>query len=77
MATINIARYYNIEHFHGNIATGSVANINFLTDENESNTGFCSCKRKMGETRWSSDGNEFSNLIGVNLVLNQSIWIGN
>lgn len=32
MATINIARYYNIEHLHGNIATGRVANINFLKD---------------------------------------------
>jgi adenine deaminase len=31
MATINIARYYNIDHLHGNIATGRVANINFLT----------------------------------------------
>ncbi|PLS17018.1 adenosine deaminase [Bacillus sp. M6-12] len=30
MATINIARYYNIEYLHGNIATGRVANINFL-----------------------------------------------
>ncbi|MFO1441874.1 adenine deaminase [Bacillus sp. Bva_UNVM-123] len=35
MATINIARYYNIAHLHGNIATGRVANINFL--ENETN----------------------------------------
>ncbi|MDR7078366.1 adenine deaminase [Neobacillus niacini] len=31
MATVNIARYYNIDHLHGNIATGRVANINFLT----------------------------------------------
>jgi adenine deaminase len=31
MATINIARYYNIDHLHGNIATGRVANINFLS----------------------------------------------
>ncbi|MFC3885427.1 adenine deaminase C-terminal domain-containing protein [Bacillus songklensis] len=30
MATINIARYYNIEYLHGSIATGRVANINFL-----------------------------------------------
>ncbi|ALC92506.1 adenosine deaminase [Bacillus sp. FJAT-18017] len=30
MATINPARYYNIGHIHGNIATGRVANINFL-----------------------------------------------
>ena len=29
MATINVARYYNIEYLHGNIATGRVANINF------------------------------------------------
>ncbi|WP_442597748.1 adenine deaminase C-terminal domain-containing protein [Neobacillus sp. D3-1R] len=33
MGTINIARYYNIEYLHGNIATGRVANINFLEDE--------------------------------------------
>ncbi len=32
MASINIARYYNIEYLHGNIATGRVANINFLTE---------------------------------------------
>ncbi|MFL6560500.1 MAG: adenine deaminase C-terminal domain-containing protein, partial [Bacillus sp. (in: firmicutes)] len=31
MATVNIARYYNIEHLHGNIATGRVANINFIS----------------------------------------------
>jgi len=35
MATINVARYYNIEHLHGNIATGRVANINFLTSETD------------------------------------------
>lgn len=33
MATINIAKYYNIDYLHGNIATGRVANINFITDE--------------------------------------------
>lgn len=33
MATINVARYYNIAYLHGNIATGRVANINFLTSE--------------------------------------------
>ncbi|MDP4086054.1 MAG: adenine deaminase C-terminal domain-containing protein [Bacillota bacterium] len=32
MATINVARYYNFEHIHGNIATGRIANINFLSD---------------------------------------------
>lgn len=32
MATINIARYYNMEHLHGNIATGRVADINFLSN---------------------------------------------
>jgi adenine deaminase len=31
MASINIARYYSIDHLHGNIATGRVANINFLS----------------------------------------------
>lgn len=30
MATINIANYHGIEHLHGNIATGRVANINLL-----------------------------------------------
>jgi adenine deaminase len=31
MATVNIARYYTIDHLHGQIATGRVANINFLS----------------------------------------------
>lgn len=35
MATINVARYYNIESLHGNIAPGRVANINFLTNEKD------------------------------------------
>lgn len=30
MGTINVARYYNLEYLHGNIATGRIANINFL-----------------------------------------------
>jgi adenine deaminase len=33
MGTINIARYYQINHLHGAIATGRVANINFLACE--------------------------------------------
>jgi len=32
MGTINVSRYYNIDHLYGNIATGRVANINFLED---------------------------------------------
>jgi adenine deaminase len=35
MVTVNVARYYNFEHLHGNIATGRIANINFLQDELE------------------------------------------
>lgn len=35
MGTINVARYYHLDHLHGNIATGRVANINFLTDEKQ------------------------------------------
>lgn len=31
MATVNIARYYGIDHLYGNIATGRMANINFLS----------------------------------------------
>jgi len=31
MATVNVARYYSIDHLHGSIATGRVANINFLS----------------------------------------------
>ncbi|PLT28615.1 adenine deaminase C-terminal domain-containing protein [Peribacillus deserti] len=34
MGTINAAKYYNIEYLHGSIATGRVANINFLEDIN-------------------------------------------
>lgn len=30
MASYNIARYYNLEHLHGSIATGRIANINVL-----------------------------------------------
>ncbi|MGV3289017.1 adenine deaminase C-terminal domain-containing protein [Bacillus wiedmannii] len=30
MASYNIARYYNMEHLHGSIATGRMANINIL-----------------------------------------------
>ncbi|WP_318503328.1 adenine deaminase C-terminal domain-containing protein [Bacillus sp. T3] len=30
MASYNIARYYNVEHVHGSIATGRIANINIL-----------------------------------------------
>ncbi|MCA1032919.1 amidohydrolase family protein [Bacillus timonensis] len=30
MATINVARHYGIDHLHGMIATGRIANINFL-----------------------------------------------
>ena len=30
MASYNIARYYNLEHLHGSIATGRIANINML-----------------------------------------------
>lgn len=30
MATINVARYYHMEHLHGNIGTGRIAHINFL-----------------------------------------------
>ncbi|CAM3995561.1 adenine deaminase C-terminal domain-containing protein [Mesobacillus zeae] len=37
MATINAARYYNMEHLHGNIATGRVANLNFLQDIKDPN----------------------------------------
>lgn len=33
MATYNIARYYNLSHLHGMIATGRFATLNILTDE--------------------------------------------
>ena len=35
MATINIARYYNFEDLHGTIATGRIANLNFLKETDE------------------------------------------
>ncbi|MGQ3380262.1 adenine deaminase C-terminal domain-containing protein [Priestia endophytica] len=35
MATVNVARFYNIEYLHGNIMTGRVANINFLKAKDE------------------------------------------
>ncbi|MDQ0215572.1 adenine deaminase [Oikeobacillus pervagus] len=33
MASYNVAKYYGIDHLHGVIAPGRVANINFLKDE--------------------------------------------
>ena len=72
MATINVARYYNIEYLHGNIATGRVANINFLMDADESSTCFGSCKRTMGKAGRSCSGRRIHNLIGVSLILHQS-----
>ncbi|MGE7665562.1 adenine deaminase C-terminal domain-containing protein [Ureibacillus composti] len=33
MASFNVARYYNLSHLHGLIATGRLANINILKDE--------------------------------------------
>ena len=50
MATVNIARYYHIDHLHGNIATGRVANLNFLSNIENPTPAFCPCKRKMGKT---------------------------
>jgi adenine deaminase len=47
MGTINIARYYNIDYLHGNIATGRIANINFL--ENEKNP---TPKSVLAKGRW-------------------------
>lgn len=35
MATINVAKHYNMEHLHGSIATGRIANINFLSSKEE------------------------------------------
>ncbi|MFC5559145.1 adenine deaminase C-terminal domain-containing protein [Ureibacillus thermophilus] len=33
MATYNVARYYNLSHLHGMVATGRFATLNILTDE--------------------------------------------
>ena len=35
MASFNIARYYNMDYLHGNIATGRIANINFLSAQDQ------------------------------------------
>lgn len=35
MATVNIAQYYGMEHLHGTIATGRIANINFLQSKDQ------------------------------------------
>ncbi|MGG4166757.1 adenine deaminase C-terminal domain-containing protein [Rossellomorea vietnamensis] len=35
MASYNVANYYNITHLHGMIATGRVANINFLSAKDD------------------------------------------
>lgn len=62
MATINIARYYNIEYLHGNIATGRVANINFLEDPNNPTPVSVLAKGK-----WvKRDGNESAEYAEIN-----------
>ncbi|RST70825.1 adenine deaminase [Siminovitchia acidinfaciens] len=33
MGSYNVARHYNLQHLHGMIGTGRIANINFLEDE--------------------------------------------
>ncbi|AYC30305.1 adenine deaminase C-terminal domain-containing protein [Paenisporosarcina cavernae] len=35
MASYNAARYYNMSHLHGMVATGRIAHLNFLSSENE------------------------------------------
>ncbi|WP_199426745.1 adenine deaminase C-terminal domain-containing protein [Thermaerobacillus caldiproteolyticus] len=35
MATINVARHYQMEHLHGSITTGRVANINLLREKED------------------------------------------
>ncbi|WP_144460913.1 adenine deaminase C-terminal domain-containing protein [Siminovitchia fortis] len=35
MASYNVARHYNLQHLHGMIGTGRIANINFLESENK------------------------------------------
>lgn len=35
MATVNVARHYQMEHLHGSITTGRVANINFLRAQDD------------------------------------------
>ncbi|TYR79133.1 adenine deaminase [Priestia megaterium] len=34
MVSTNVARYYNIEHIHGHIASGCIANLNILNKQN-------------------------------------------
>ncbi|MHC0039454.1 adenine deaminase C-terminal domain-containing protein [Pseudoneobacillus sp. C159] len=61
MATINIARYYNIEYLHGNIATGRIANINFLKDPTNPTP-----KSVLAKGKWvKRDGNQ--GLIGKSM----------
>ena len=45
MASYNIARYYNMEHIHGSIGTGRIANINILESKKPS-TSERYCKGK-------------------------------
>lgn len=62
MATINVARYYNIEYLHGNIASGRVANINFL--ENVENPTPVSV---LSKGRWlKRDGKVLNAFVPVN-----------
>ncbi|KAA9017004.1 adenine deaminase C-terminal domain-containing protein [Niallia endozanthoxylica] len=61
MASYNIARYYNMEHLHGSIATGRIANINFLESKNNPTPISVLAKGKWIKQD-GIDTNEFSSL---------------
>ena len=52
MASYNIARYYNMEHLHGSIATGRIANINILESKNNPTPISVLAKGKWIKQRW-------------------------
>ncbi|MFT4414599.1 adenine deaminase C-terminal domain-containing protein [Fredinandcohnia humi] len=71
MATINVARHFNMEHLHGMIATGRIANINILSAKDNPTPESVLAKGKwvkreneqnnnFGQFPWKSNG--FTNL---------------
>src|SRR5690606_28300341 len=63
MTTLNPAKYFNLEHLHGQIATGRVADINFIASEDNPTPVSVLAKGK-----WvKRDGKELDNRYQINM----------
>jgi adenine deaminase len=77
MASYNIARYYNLEHLHGSIATGRIANINLLESKNNPSPVSVLAKGKWikrdGEVKYTSTAIDWDKYQLAPLSLNWSL----